>query len=76
MSLREIEESALKLTESQRAKLAAQLLGSLPPVLCDEDDGVAEALRRDAELDANSNQAMSLDELDAKVKQRRPRDEG
>lgn len=70
MSLQEIEESALKLTEAQRAKLAAQLLGSLSPVLMDEDWGVAEALRRDAELDTDPGQAMSLEELDAKVEQR------
>lgn len=71
MSLQEIEQSALKLTEMQRAKLAAQLLGSLSPVLADEDEGVAEALRRDAELDADPNQAMSLKELDSQVEQRR-----
>lgn len=71
MSLQEIEQSALKLTEMERAKLAAQLLGSLPPVLAEEDDGVAEALRRDAELDANPNSAMTLEDLDARIEQRR-----
>ena len=71
MSLQEIEDSALKLTETQRAKLAAQLLGSLSPVLADGDEGVAEALRRDAELDANPNSAMTLNDLDARVEQRR-----
>jgi putative addiction module component (TIGR02574 family) len=71
MSLQEIEESALKLTEMQRATLAAQLLGSLSPMLADEDDGVAEALRRDAELDANPNSAITLKDLDARIEQRR-----
>ena len=71
MSLQEIEQSALKLPETQRAKLAAQLLGSLPAVLADEDDGVAEALRRDAELDADPAQGMSLEDLDKRVEQRR-----
>ena len=71
MSLQEIEQSALKLPETQRAKLAAQLLGSLPPVLADEDDGVAEALRRDAELDADPAQEMSLEDLDKRVERRR-----
>jgi putative addiction module component (TIGR02574 family) len=58
-TLQEIEVHALKLPDTQRAKLAAQLLHSLPPVLVDEDDGVAEALRRDAELDANPSQGLS-----------------
>jgi hypothetical protein len=71
MSLQEIEESALKLSEMQRAKLAAQLLGSLSPVLTDEDEGVGEALRRDAELDANPDSAMTLNDLDARIEQRR-----
>lgn len=31
----------------------------------DEDDGIEEALRRDAELDANPSLEMSLDELRA-----------
>ena len=70
MSLQEIEQSALKLPEPERAKLAAQLLNSLPPVLAEEDDGVAEALRRDAELDADPNQAMTLNDLDARIERR------
>jgi hypothetical protein len=37
---------ALNLPESQRAKLAADLLDSLPGVLVDDDAGLAEALRR------------------------------
>ena len=46
----ELEKHALDLPENQRAVLATHLLGSLPSVLHDEDVGVAEALRRDAEL--------------------------
>jgi len=46
----ELEKHALDLPENQRAVLATHLLGSLPSVLHDEDEGVAEALRRDAEL--------------------------
>ena len=49
----EIEQLALDLPESERAVLAGQLLRSLPSVLHDADDGVAEALRRDAEFEAN-----------------------
>jgi hypothetical protein len=43
--------------------LAAQLLGSLSEVLAEDDDGVAEALRRDADLERNPASAMTLDEL-------------
>lgn len=37
----------------------------------DDDDGVAEALRRDAELENNPSQAMARRDLDSHVKQRR-----
>ena len=67
----EIEKLALNLPEKERATLAANLLESLPGVLSDEDEGVAEALRRDAEIDANPNQAISLTQLEAQIKSRR-----
>jgi len=37
----------------------------------DEDEGVAEALRRDAEIEADASQAISLAELDSQVQARR-----
>ncbi|HEU4390078.1 MAG TPA: addiction module protein [Blastocatellia bacterium] len=67
----EIEKLALSLTEKERATLAANLLESLPGVLSDEDEGVAEAVRRDAELELNPDQAISLAQLDAQIKSRR-----
>jgi putative addiction module component (TIGR02574 family) len=67
----DIRKLALSLTEQERATLAASLLESLPGVLSDEDEGIAEALRRDAELEANPSQAISLAQLDAQVKSRR-----
>ena len=67
----EIEKLALNLPEKERAILAASLLDSLPGVLSDEDDGIAEALRRDAEIETNPDQAISLSQLDARVKSRR-----
>lgn len=51
--LQEIEQQAGKLPEAERAALVTRLLATLPPVLADADLGVAEAKRRDAELDAN-----------------------
>lgn len=66
----EVEKLALDLPEGERAVLAAHLLGSLPSILHDEDEGIAEALRRDAELDANPSLAMSLEQLDRQVERR------
>jgi hypothetical protein len=67
----EIEKLALTLPEEQRATLAASLLESLPGVLSDEDGGIAEALRRDADLEANPHQAITLELLDDQVNSRR-----
>jgi len=67
----EIEKLALTLPEKQRAILAANLLDSLHGVLADEDEGIAEALRRDADLEANPTQAISLAQLDDQIKSRR-----
>ena len=70
-SIAEVEKLAFDLPDSQRAVLAAHLLGSLPPVL-DEDEGVAEALRRDAELDVSSQIEVSLEQLDQQTSARCP----
>src|SRR6516162_7156475 len=43
-TIAEVEKLALDLPETERAVLAAHLLGSLPSVLHDEDEGIAEAL--------------------------------
>ena len=67
----EVEKLALNLPERQRATLAANLLESLPAILSDADEGIAEALRRDAELDANPDQAISLAQLDSHIQARR-----
>jgi putative addiction module component (TIGR02574 family) len=70
MSVDQIVDGALRLSEKERADLASRLLRSLPPVAFDDDEGVAEALRRDAELDADPTQAMSLREMDAQIEKR------
>ena len=70
-TVEEVEKLALDLSEQQRAILAAHLLESLPPMLHDEDEGVAEALRRDAELAADPAGGMCLEELDQHIRQRR-----
>ena len=67
----EIEKLALGLSEQERAKLAADLLDSLPGVLSDEDEGVAEALRRDAEIESNPKQGITPAQLDSEIQSRR-----
>jgi hypothetical protein len=69
-TITDVEKLALDLPENQRAVLAAHLLGSLPPVLHD-DEGIAEALWRDAELETNASLAISLKELDEQIELRR-----
>lgn len=63
LTLNEIEEQALSLPDNQRAALAAHLLDSLPAMLHDEDAGVAEAARRDSELDRDPSSGMRLAEF-------------
>jgi len=67
----EIEKLAFDLPESERAVLAAHLLQSLSSVLHDDDEGVAEALRRDAELDANPDSGITIYQLDHQIRARR-----
>jgi len=67
----EVERLALDLPEHERARLAANLLESLPGVLSDEDEGIAEALRRDTELETNPDQVISLAQLDSQIQKRR-----
>jgi hypothetical protein len=56
---------------NDRVVLAAHLLESLPAVLHDDDEGIAEALRRDAELDANLPAGLTLQQLDQRIERRR-----
>ncbi len=70
-TIAEVEKLAFDLPETQRAILAAHLLESLPAVLFDDDDGIAEALSRDAALDQDPASAISLEQLDEQVARRR-----
>lgn len=63
MSLKEIQESAMSLTDSQRAVLASELLCSLPQMLVDHDDGVSEARRRSQELEDDPAVGRTWDEI-------------
>ena len=70
-AIADVEKLALDLPETQRAILAAHLLESLPSVLQDDDDGIAEALARDAALDHDPASGVSLEQLDELVARRR-----
>jgi len=59
----DIERQAMELTDADRAKLAASLLDSLPAVLAEDDLGVEEALRRDAELDQDPSAGITWEQL-------------
>ena len=61
--LQEVEEAALTLPDAERAQLASHLLQTLPGVLADDDEGVAEALRRDHELEANPAGGVTWEEI-------------
>jgi putative addiction module component (TIGR02574 family) len=67
-TLADIEREAMKLPDRDRACLASRLLDSLPAVLSDDDDGLAEAIRRGAEMDQNPGAAMTLEEVRQAVK--------
>ncbi|HKU16426.1 MAG TPA: hypothetical protein VJQ52_18695 [Steroidobacteraceae bacterium] len=62
---------AIGLSKEGRIEFAASLLASLPGTLSDQDDGVAEALRRDSELDAHPECEISFEALDAFIRARR-----
>ena len=70
-NISEVEKLALDLSEDHRAILAAHLLDSLSPVLHDEDEGLAEALLRDADFDSDATVGISLQQLDEHVERRR-----
>jgi putative addiction module component (TIGR02574 family) len=71
VAISEVEKLALDLPDHQRALLATHLLQSLPSVLHDEDEGLAEALRRDAELEGDPAAGISLEQLDQQIQRRR-----
>ena len=71
--LLELEQQAGKLPVAERAALVSRLLASLPPVLTDADGGVAEAKRRDAELDANPSAGLTDKQFRAAIAASRKR---
>lgn len=72
-SLAMVQNLALELPEQQRATLAMHILHSLPGLFSEPDGGLAEAERRDAEMDANPSIALTLREFDRSILDRRTR---
>ena len=60
----------MNLPEDQRALLAAELLGSLPIVLADEDDGSIEARRRIDEMKRDPSVTRTWDQIKAELGRR------
>ena len=67
MKIDEIQTGALNLPQDQRAALVAELLGSLPAVLSDVDDGSAEAGRRIAEMKADPTTRRTWGQVKAEL---------
>ena len=63
VTLAEIETLAFSLPESDRARLAADLLDSLSGVLVDDDEGLAEALRRSEEMERDPSACLTHKEF-------------
>ena len=72
-TLATVETLALELPENQRATLAMHSLDSLPGLFSEADGGLAEAKRRDAELDENPTIGLTLREFEEKILSRRTR---
>lgn len=66
----EVEERALGLSTQERGMLITKLLRSLPEFPSDADDGLAEALRRREEMREHPELALSLEELDRRMRER------
>ena len=61
--VQEIREQTTALSTSEKAELAADLLECIPPILDDEDEGVAEARRRDQDMDRDPAASLTWDQL-------------
>ena len=61
--VQEIRQQASALSSNEKAELAADLLEGLPPILDDEDEGVAEARRRDEEMNRDAKASITWEQL-------------
>ncbi|HMO80613.1 MAG TPA: addiction module protein [Pyrinomonadaceae bacterium] len=61
----EAEKLVLSLSEKDRAELVGKILRSLP--MYAEDGGLAEARRRDREMDEDPDSIITMEQLDARL---------
>ncbi|MGD9589526.1 MAG: hypothetical protein AB7Q37_14030 [Pyrinomonadaceae bacterium] len=66
----EAEKLIFSLSEKDRAELVGKILRSLP--LYADDGGLAEARRRDIEMDENPDSIISLEQLNERLSERFP----
>ncbi|MBN8418893.1 MAG: hypothetical protein J0L73_08265 [Verrucomicrobia bacterium] len=66
-TVNEIVHAAMGLGRSERTAIAMMMLDSLPDDTEEPEDILAEALRRDAEMEAGLVKPLSYDELLAKI---------
>jgi uncharacterized protein with PhoU and TrkA domain len=64
----EAEKLVFSLSEKDRAELVGKILRSLP--MYAEDGGLAEALRRDREMDENPDSIITMEQLDELIANR------
>ena len=70
--LKELEVAILRLPDKDRLRLADRLLGTLPaPDACEADEILAEATRRDAELESGKTRPLTEAQFWAGVRRRR-----
>lgn len=72
IAVADIEKLAFSLSEKERAQLASRLLSSLPPypAFDEDDDGIAEAIRRDKEMDEDPSKIMTHEEFVRSIEER------
>ena len=67
MTIAELQAGARDLPEDQRLALVADLIGSLPAVLADFDDGSDEAGRRLAEMRSDPGARITWEQVKAEI---------
>gem|GEM_PF-6802559 len=67
MTIAELKACARNLPDDQRFALVVDILGTLPAVLCDFDDGSDEAGRRLAEMRSDPTSRRTWDEVKAEI---------
>ncbi len=69
-TISDAENIVLNLPPRERGEFAAKLIASLRSFDDEEDAVIAEALRRSQELKTNPEMAITLDELDRRLRER------